>query len=101
MACGVLPVLPGPIVKDYDETIEAGVLRATIELDLESGAHISLEIRGGESLIRVLEDLDGVEVMAFGAGRPVRSEGRKRLRVEVEGRMEKCKFTNLAAPRPT
>lgn len=86
-------------MRDYPETVATGVHRATIELELDSGARISLEIRAGESLIRVFENL--TDIVGWG-GEPVRSTGDgKRLRVEVEGSMAKCKITGLGALRPT
>jgi len=83
---------------DSVETYEMGLQRATIELELVDGARISLEIRGGDALVRLMQDRH--DIVLYGQQQPIRTiDANKTLHVEVDGAMGSFKMTGLTGLR--
>lgn len=81
---------------DRLEVREVRVHRASIELDVDGG-HISIEIRGADALIELLNNPNGDDVAAFLDPHRYLVDERW-LRVEVAGQMAQASFTYTVEP---
>lgn len=85
-------------MNDFAQVTEVGVHRATIEIELTNGARLSLAVLGGDAVVKLYDDLEDLYLSRLVA---VALPGRSRLRVEVDGAMDRFVFANPPSVGPT